>query len=224
MRLEEDPLLAAYAFSDKAFDLSMFDPILKSTSASRLVLFGAGGWGEALLEELDQRDISLPIVFTDNDSTKHGRSLRGKVIIPPEDLRPDSDLVVITTISAGEQVSKQLKMYGFERDMNYFEVMHNQNREYPFHVIDGFEQYVSDFSYMDILHVGPGGNLGVELLLGSIGARSVYSAERNSFRLSYPDVTKHARFYKDMTCISILSDFWSIPGMNPDFARFSPGH
>ncbi len=198
MRCHNDPLLAAYIFSDKAFDLHVFESCLQAASASRLALFGAGGWGEALFEELVQRDISLPIVFTDNDSTKHGRRFRGKAIIPPEDLRPDSDLVLITTISAGKQVSMQLQSYGFERDINYFEVMHNQNHEHPLHVIDVYSQYVSDLSDMDILHIGPGGNMGVELLLGAFGARSVYSVERNSFRLSYPDVTYVKGFYEKL--------------------------
>jgi len=52
LRYNKDPLLAAYIFSDKAFDLQIFESYLQTTSASRLTLFGAGGWGEALLEEL----------------------------------------------------------------------------------------------------------------------------------------------------------------------------
>ncbi len=198
MSLRDDPLLAAYTFSEKAFDMAAFETRLPHTRASRIVLFGAGGWGEALLEELEQREVPLPIVFTDNDRTKHDQVLSGKAVLSPESLSPENDLVIITTVSAGDQVSEQLEDMGFQRNRSYFEVMHKFDCNYTFKVMDLYQEYVPDVSGQNILHVGPGGNLGVELLLAALGARSVYSVERHSFRLRYPNVTRHKQFYSNL--------------------------
>lgn len=191
-----------YSFSEHIFDLKFFLLRLKNTKAERLILFGAGGWGEALYEELCRRDISLPVLFADNDSTKQGRRLKDKIILSPMELNPLQDLVVITTISAGDRVSRQLEGLGFSRDFNYFEVMHHLDYNYPFMVIGFFKDYVDDFTGLDVLHVGPGGHLGVECLLHAMGAGSVHSVEYHSFALSYPDVTSDSDYYIDLSAES----------------------
>jgi SAM-dependent methyltransferase len=114
-------------------------------------------------------------------------------------LNPENDLVVITTISAGEQVSNQLEQLGFYRDYNYFEVMHRFDYLHPFEVVDFYKKYVGRFEGLDILHVGPGGHLGVELLLHTLAAKSVCSVEYDSFRLKYPDVTPARDFYEGLS-------------------------
>lgn len=188
-----------YSFSEHIFNLKFFLPRLKDTSAERLVLFGAGGWGEALHDELIGRCIPLPILFADNDHTKQGLRLKGKPILSPMELNPLKDLIVITTISAGDRVSGQLEKLGFSRDINYFEVMHHLDYRYPFMVIDFYRGYVDDFTGLDVLHVGPGGHLGVECLLHMLGAQSVFSVEYHSFALSYPDVTSAADYYHHLS-------------------------
>ncbi|MBN1832771.1 MAG: class I SAM-dependent methyltransferase [Deltaproteobacteria bacterium] len=73
--------------------------------------------------------------------------------------------------------------------------MQKLDYSHAFDVIDFYQGYVRAFGGLDILHVGPGGHLGVEILLSVLGARSVYSVEYHSFRLQYPDVTEVERFY-----------------------------
>lgn len=192
-----------YSFSEHFFDLKLFLLSLKDTKAERLILFGAGGWGEGLHDELIRRGISLPVLFADNDSTKQGRRLKDKPILSPMALNPLQDLIVITTISAGDRVSGQLEELGFARNVNYFEVMHHLDYRYPFMVIDFYKDFVDDFAGLDVLHVGPGGHLGVECLLHAMGAGSVYSVEYYSFALSYPDVTSAADYYHHLSAESV---------------------
>ena len=187
-----------YTFSDKLFDLGIFLQKSHHSTAKRLVLFGAGGYGEALLDELVRRGFPLPVVFADNDRTKQGRRLRNRDIISPADTNPLTDLVVITTISAGDQVSAQLETLGFERDVSYFEVMQKLDYLQPFGAIEFYEKYIDEFQGLDVLHVGPGGHLGVEVLLHALGARSVCSVEYHAFRLKYPDVTDARDFYEGL--------------------------
>jgi SAM-dependent methyltransferase len=187
-----------YHFSETVFHIEPFLARLKTTKANRILLFGAGGYGEALLEELVDRNISVPMVFVDNDRTKHGLTLQTRPILSPQSANPASDLVVITTISAGDTVSEQLENLGFQRNINYFEVLRNFDFTYPFRVIDFYHRYIKSFERLDILHIGPGGNLGGEILLWALNARSVCSVEYHAFRLQYPDVTDVRLFYEGL--------------------------
>lgn len=187
-----------YVFSEHVFDIRSFIKKIEKMPENRIVLFGAGGWGEALLEELERLDVASPIAFADNDPTKQGLCLKGKTIIEPQMLDFGKDIVAITTISAGFSVSNQLEGLGFERNINYFEVMRSLIYEQPLNVIDFYLTYARSFAGLDVLHIGPGGNLGVELLLKLLGARLVSSVEYDSFGILYPDVTDAKEFYYDL--------------------------
>jgi len=191
-----------YTFSESCFGIRTFLSNLKVTEAERLVLFGAGGYGEALYDELLRRGVALPICFSDNDPTKQGHHLKGKPILSPVEINPQQDLVVITTISAGDRVSRQLEGLGFSRDINYFEVMQSLDYEYPFHVVVFYKGFVDTFSSLDVLHVGPGGHMGVELLLHLMGAKSVFSVEYHSFNLEYPGITRAGEYYRELAKLS----------------------
>ncbi len=192
-----------FQFSENSYSLQSFEQCLKETSATRLVFFGAAGWGHALLRELRKREIELPMIFADNDQTKHGLLLDGIEIISPDSLEPRTDLVVITTVSAGDAVSAQLEKIGFEREKNYFEVMHSLSPAYVPRIVDWYIDLVGDIEGLDILHVGPGGHLGVELLLSARGAKSVTSVERYAFALQYPKATESSSsFYRKLSALS----------------------
>ena len=188
-----------YSFSEHFFDLKLFLSRLKHSKAERLILFGAGGWGEALHDELIRRGFSRPIYFADNDSTKQGLRLKDKPILCPQEINHHTDIVVITTISAGDQVSNQLENMGFSRDVSYFEVMHSLDYQYPFYVMDFYKKFVEDFEGLDILHIGPGGQLGVELLFYLMGAKSVFAVEYHSFNLNFPEITRIKNYYDKLT-------------------------
>ena len=185
-----------YTFSQNTFDIEDFAHELSHTHAARLVLFGAAGYGEALYRELLRREITLPMVFTDNDWTKQEMQLAGRPIVPPDALDPLLDLVAITSISAGESISYQLESMGFVRNRTYFEVMRQHSSGLAFSEIQFFQKYIDTFDNLSVLHVGPGGYLGAELLLCGLGARTVVSVEYHSFRLKYPDLTSVWPFYR----------------------------
>jgi len=199
-----------YSFSENFFDIKQFLLRLQQAEFKRLILFGAGGWGEALHDELIQRDISLPIYFADNDPSKQGLNLKDKPILCPQEIHHHNDIVVITTISAGDKVSNQLEGMGFARDVNYFEVMHSLNYQYPFNVMDFYNNFVEDFEGLDILHIGPGGQLGVELLLYLMGAKSVFAVEYHSFNLSFPEITRTKNYYDNLGEMAIDRDYGDI--------------
>lgn len=199
-----------YSFSENFFDIKQFLLRLKQAEFKRLILFGAGGWGEALHDELIQRDISLPIYFADNDPSKQGINLKDKPILCAQEIDPHTDLVVITTISAGDQVSNQLEDIGFSRDVNYFEVMHSLNYQYPFNVMEFYKTYVDNFKGMDILHIGPGGQLGVELLLYLMRAKSVFAVEYYSFSLKFPEITRIKNYYDKLGEMATDMDYGDI--------------
>ncbi len=187
-----------FAFSDEHFDLSRFLALRPPAGVRRLVLFGAGGWGATLQEELERRKDPRPIVFSDNDRTKWGRRLAGRDIIPPRDLSRTGDLVVITSISAGDAISRQLENLGFVRNRNYFEVMRKLAAGAPLEVLKYYEGLAGGLRGLDILHIGPGGNLGLDVLLAASTGRPVWTVEYCFFRLEYPDVTTQASFYRKL--------------------------
>ena len=188
-----------YSYSESVFDIRQLITLLYRGGYTRLVLFGAGGWGKALCKEICKYGIKIPIVFADNDPTKTNTELMGKLVISPDHANPAGDIVAITTISAGDRVSSQLEALGFERGKNYLEVMKNTDVNYPFEVCNFYKRHLVGFNGANVLHVGPGGHLGVELLIHAMGARSVSSVEYNSFGLLYPDVTDHYEFYQGLS-------------------------
>ena len=145
-----------------------------------------------------RRGITQAVRFTDNDASKHGKKLAGCIIIPPHNLDPGTDVVLITSISAGDRISVQLEKMGFSRGRNFFEIMHQLSTGLAFNEIAFYRRYVDSFNGKHILHVGPGGHLGTEFLLHGLGAHSVISLEYHSFHLQYPEITGVLWFYEKL--------------------------
>ncbi len=189
-----------YRFCDKYFDLTRLEQCAAALQGRRWVLFGAAGWGRALLAEIRRRWPASAVVFCDNDQSKHGRWLAGVPIIGPARLHPQHDAVVITSVSAGDQISRQLEELGFRRNATCFEVMRSLDPDQPMRIFENFAGFFagdarSFLQGKEVLHIGPGGNLGVELLLAGHGARRVWSLECHSFGLCYPQVQALKSFY-----------------------------
>ena len=76
----------------------------------KLVLFGAGVYAKMYKSLLDYMEMSFDY-FTDNDSTKYGTVLYGKLVISPESLVA-LDCNIIISCSHGEQIKRQLADMG----------------------------------------------------------------------------------------------------------------
>ncbi len=163
-----------------------------------VLLFGAGQGSVELLRLNAFRDEPFNIVaIADNDSTMHGRRLQDIDIIPPADMGryPDA-FILITTISGQGPVSAQLEGMGYTEGKDFHAV-----GRYPsasLGNLDLFMRYDRKHGLAGpgatVLHVGPGGFLGLECCLYALGFSPV-SMDAYAFGIGYPDVAEHVRDY-----------------------------
>jgi SAM-dependent methyltransferase len=167
-----------------------------------LLLFGAGQGTVELLQYFRQRSIQPPIAaIADNDVSTWGKTLQGIRIIPPDSISAfDFQRILVTTISGKETVSAQLTRRGYRNPEDFLAI-----GRYPCSSdknINLFLSYNGVFSFAKpgarILHVGPGGFLGFECCLRSLGY-SLVSMDAYSFGAVYPDVTdKWAQYQRSL--------------------------
>lgn len=163
------------------------------------VLFGAGQGSV----EFVQINRMLPTPFrllavADNDSTMWGKRLGDLPIVPPGEItRLHPERVVITTISGKESVTRQLKAMGFSENENIvamgkFPSQAASNLQF---FLQGNNAFGIAAQGATILHVGPGGFLGLECCLHALDF-VVISMDANAFGISYPDVTEDLDKYR----------------------------
>lgn len=158
----------------------------------RVILFGAGAGSEDLLNYINFNDIKTDIVcITDNDTSLHGKLFKDYSIIAPEDIKGiDFDKILVTSVSGRDAISKQLIDHGYVEDKQFYLV-----GKFPSSPVQIFEKYFNSDERIELLadticlNVGPGGLLGFEVLLYCFGAKKIISIDKNSFGISYPDVT-----------------------------------
>jgi len=97
----------------------------------------------------------------------------------------------VTTISGRDAISIQLERMGYERNTHYLSV-----GRYPLSIDASWElidtYYLSSqatFEGSTCLSIGPGGNLGLEVLLYCYGADVVFLIDKYRFGINYPDIT-----------------------------------
>jgi SAM-dependent methyltransferase len=163
------------------------------------VLFGAGQGSV----EFIQINRLLPAPFkllavADNDSTMWGKRLGDLPIIPPDAIsRLHPERVVITTISGKESVTRQLKEMGFSgrEDIAAVGKFPSQAASNLQFFLRGNEAFGIAEKGATILHVGPGGFLGLECCLHALDFAPI-SMDANAFGISYPDVTEDLDKYR----------------------------
>jgi len=165
-----------------------------------VLLFGAGQGSVELLRLNATLDEPYNVVaVADNDATMHGKRLQEIDIIAPTDMgRHAGAVILITTISGQGPVSSQLEGMGYVRGRDFHAV-----GRYP-HAsqknLDLFLEYNDQHGLAGpgatVLHVGPGGFLGLECCLYALGYSPV-SMDAYAFGISYPDVTGRVREYDD---------------------------
>ena len=172
---------------------------VRGISASRLFLFGAGQGSIEFFKFLRQTSSPCRIVgISDNDSSLWGSDFYGHVIIAPEKLlEQEFDLIVVTSVSGRESISLQLQSMGFEPHED-FELIGRFANCYVLNYQLLRDKLLSRFSLegKTCLHIGPGGFLGLELMLSCLGCESVTAIDKFSFGIHYPDVTSQYDDYK----------------------------
>lgn len=156
----------------------------------KIVLFGAGRGAEEALHFIQERKLDLHVCgIVDNDKSLQGKTLFDHPVFSPAEL-PDreQDIIVVTSISGKESIAGQLAGLGFRPGRNFICI-----GKYP----SGFANSIREVTRLQdtrelhgkrCLHVGPGGFLGLEMCLYSLGAARVYSVDKFSFGYEASDI------------------------------------
>ncbi len=164
-----------------------------------VILFGAGQGSVEFIDANTKSGEPFDIrCIVDNDRTMWGKDLGGVPITSPRDIADSpGTLIVITTVSGKESVASQLTGMGYEKDADFVAV-----GQYPANStanLELFLEHVLGNAYVEqgstILHVGPGGFLGLECCLHALGF-SMISMDANTFGTEYPDVTHKMQRYR----------------------------
>ena len=158
----------------------------------RLALFGAGEGSVQFLEWLaNHAPGCLVLAVADNDPTMHGRSLHGLPVVSPESvLQMPLDLVVVTTVSGRDAVAGQLRARGLEEGRQFVRIGAYPAagvRHLPL-LLEMDERFGVLAQARDILHVGPGGFLGLECGLHALLGARVAGLDLHGFGVAWPEV------------------------------------
>jgi len=177
-------------------DESAIPPLVRGT---RLALFGAGEGSVQFLQWLANHAPGCPVLaVADNDLTMHGRSLHGLPIVSPESvLQMPLDLVVVTTVSGRDAVAEQLRAHGLAEGRQFvrigaYPVAGVRNLPLLLEMDDRFGALAGA---RDILHVGPGGFLGLECGLHALLGARVSGLDLFGFGVTWPEVTARRAEY-----------------------------
>jgi SAM-dependent methyltransferase len=172
---------------------------IQNVAGLKIVMFGAGKGAEEFFHYLDEATFypaTEVAAIADNDASHWGKTLGGIPIIDPRSLlTKEFDKIVVTSVSGREAISSQLDKMGFAAGKDYILI-----GRYPSGYLDNFIRLLEIVPPESIkgrrcLHIGPGGFLGLEALLYSIGAEFVCSVDKFSFNVHYPEITKVASDY-----------------------------
>jgi SAM-dependent methyltransferase len=177
----------------------------------KIILFGAGRGSEEFLQYSEKSKLRNEVIsIVDNDPTYWGHHLLGYKIIPPEKIgNKDFDKIVVTSISGRETIARQLEGMGFKQDSDYILA-----GRYPQTYRGNFENLLKNFPFKPeldgarCLHIGPGGFLGLEILLYCFGTEKVYSIDNLPFDIRFPDISDLVEDYEGVkeTLIDIIGD------------------
>lgn len=170
-------------------------------TSGKIILFGAGKGSEEFIKYLHESSSKAQIIgITDNDASFWGADFLGFDIISPSQLgHMIFDKIVITSISGRDAIAEQLCRMGFTPDLQFVCV-----GRYPQAYSDAFLLLSKELlPFFDLqnkkcLHIGPGGFLGLEVLLYCGGAAKVCSIDKFAFNICYPEITNSLGDYNSI--------------------------
>ena len=169
----------------------------KVSDREPLLLFGAGEGSVELLRYFEEQLVCPQVIaVADNDRSMWGREFVGVSIIDPAEILDrlcpfPSCRIIITTVSGRDAVAAQLEAMGLCEGRNFVKV-----GCYPSNAMDNLRSLLdADAKHgflankHRVLHVGPGGFLGLECALCALGyeARAI---DAFGFSMRYPDVSE----------------------------------
>ncbi len=167
----------------------------------RVVVFGAGKGAEEFLSYLQASDINVTIeAIADNDESFWSNTLCGYTIVSPEKIGDiPFDKIVVTSISGRESITRQLEDMGFRYPDDFILI-----GKYTSAHIPNFKKFISGMKSLGLdnrikgahcLHIGPGGFLGLEVLLYCFGMSRITSIDKYTFAMNYPEIAGNQEDY-----------------------------
>jgi SAM-dependent methyltransferase len=189
-------------------------------SADQVVVFGAGRGTEELVEFLGVHAPGKEITaVVDNDPSLWDKTLLGIPVLPPERLAAiPFDQIVVTSISGRETIALQLEQMGLKYPDDFILI-----GRYPAAYSKNFDLIVKELGWplpiphARCLHVGPGGFLGLEVMLYSFGAHHISSVDKYGFGVTYPDITPRLGEYGQIG--RLLETYSKVPFHTEDTAN-----
>lgn len=173
----------------------------------RIVLFGAGKGAQECIDYIWKMSSECNIDYiVDNDRTLWGKKLLGITVIAPSRIfSVQFDVILVTSISGEKSIYDQLIGIGLKYDQDFILIA-----KYPdasLQHLANMKDLFTDWTFLKgkkCLHIGPGGFLGLEVLLYSFGAEVVHSVDKFPFGITFPDVTPRYEDYvqlKNKMCL-----------------------
>jgi SAM-dependent methyltransferase len=167
----------------------------------KVVLFGAGHGSEEYIYFCQKMKLGNQILYVvDNDTSYCGKRFKGYEIKPPNCiLESNMDCIIITSVSGREAIARQLENMGFKSDIDFVLVgRFPKTYQRHFDMMFNDVRFIFPLEEKDVLHVGPGGFLGLEVLLYCCGVKRICSIDKNTFGIRYPDITEHYEEYQNI--------------------------
>ena len=160
----------------------------------RIALFGAGHGSDEYIRFSQHMNLGNQILYVvDNDTSYWGKTFKGYKIQSPDVLLDNNvDCIVVTSVSGREAIAFQLESMGLKYCQD-FVLVGRFPRTYQRHFDRLFNntRFLFPLKDKDVLHVGLGGFLGLEVLLYCFGVNRIGSIDKNTFGIRYPDITEH---------------------------------
>jgi len=167
----------------------------------KIVLFGAGRGSEEYIRFCQKMNLGNQILYVvDNDTSYWGKTFKGYEIQSPNRLLENNiDCIIVTSVSGREAIAQQLETMGLEGDTDFVLVgRFPRIFQRHFDMLFNDVQFIFPLEEKNVLHVGPGGFLGLEVLLYCCGANRICSIDKNTFGIRYPDITEHYEEYQNI--------------------------
>ena len=177
---------------------------IQDVEGRNVILFGAGeGTIEFLIhQQVSCKDVKV-LAIADNDASFWGRTLLGHEIISPDRISAyPFDKIIVTSISGRDSIDVQLNHMGMKYLKDYILIgSYPSGHAENFLMFQGFMdslKYLFKFNGAHCLHIGPGGFLGLEVLLYCFGAEHVTSIDLFRFSINQPDITQDYKDYQNI--------------------------
>lgn len=188
-------------------------PQITERTFENIIIFGAGAGFSQQLSQLTKRGHISHVV--DNNPSKWGQKIHGYEIFPPETLKyKNQDDSIIICSWWKKQISQQLISYGLSGNIDFFlDVDIFLSPKHFFQIFIEFITFLHKHSQSlagkEVLHIGVGQTLIVDILLAMAGAKVTCSNLDNEL-IFFPDISLKKNIYSHLNSFYMNNRKWFI--------------